>query len=322
MTVDLVATSSRWIGPKADFKRSTTTGAPWVDHPTERTAKGLPRRVQYARASGFGYVGRSPVLEQLDQRYLIIGVGLTLDHGDLAALRDLDPEDVATARQIDAAIAACLDVAGADYKARRGSWCHAVTEYADRGEDIPTDLAAEGERFRIDPLELAERWIAFLARNDLTVLAIEQRIVHDELRAAGSLDRVFELGRPLRFGRRAIPAGSVVVGDTKTSALWMAAGVPAYWMPYSVQIAIYADGTPYFPSADGRQPDRRVDWPWDVSTTDGLIMHINVNPEADGGELLDMALWHTDVAAGLEAAYVIRAARDAAARRDLFVPAT
>lgn len=102
----------------------------------------------------------------------------------------------------------------------------------------------------VTPEDIARGWLQLLDDNGLEVVATEAKVVNDELRLAGTLDRLVRLTRPLTFGEGddavTIAAGSVVVLDIKSSKLRADDdGLPGYWASYPIQIYAYATGVPY-----------------------------------------------------------------------------
>lgn len=133
--------------------------------------------------------------------------------------------------------------------ADRGTHIHLLTERFDRRQSYK-DLIADGENLGITEAQqvaAVTAWARMLADNGLEVVAIEQPVVDDGWRCAGTLDRVVRLTRDLRFvldtGAMVIPAGTYVVLDLKTGGLRKTA---------AVQVASYAASVPYDTAAETR----------------------------------------------------------------------
>jgi hypothetical protein len=110
-----------------DFKRHPTTTAPYVDHPTDVTKAGTPKRVMYGRPSSFGdALDSSYNLIKWKERQLILGVEMLIERGwfDVRGLDD---------KGLDKLAARCHDAAGSSIAADRGTHIHLLTEYDDRG---------------------------------------------------------------------------------------------------------------------------------------------------------------------------------------------
>lgn len=213
----------------------------------------------YGRPSGFGeLIDNAYALIKWKERQVALGIAMQPD-----VLRELDgvEGDDEERAALDRIANTAHDVAGSDIAADRGTWVHALTEVGRGGVGvIPSHLLPE-ECFEVtadQALAIARGWVELLADNGLTVLASEQAVVNDELRLAGTLDRVVQLERDLHFGDATVPAGSVVVLDIKTSKLHADDdGLPGYWSQYPIQIAAYAGSAPYVFDGDD---EFRAEW--------------------------------------------------------------
>lgn len=185
------------------------------------------------------------------------------------------------------------EAGGASSAASAGTGIHELTEAIDRGTD-PGDLLVDEALFK--------RLHQYRdATADLEVLDIETFVVNDEVRAAGTFDRLVRL-----------PDGRVVVADLKTGA-----HDANYPLAVATQIATYATGCRYDPATGERtrlHPD--------LDPAVGLLIHL---PQKGDG----CALYELDLVAGWQAAQVaarihtIRKwkAPDLASRLTLGVPA-
>jgi hypothetical protein len=156
----------RYPHVEGDFRRHPETGAPYVNHPTDTTKDGRPRRVMYGRPSSFGAALDNPFnLVKWKERQLLIGVSILED--DWESLPRLDPDN---RDELDRIAARCHDAAGSHLAADRGTHIHLLCEHHDKGRPIAA-LFDAGEALGI-PLELQEhivdQWIAFRARLGLT----------------------------------------------------------------------------------------------------------------------------------------------------------
>ena len=306
-----------WLHRWQDFIRSAV-GAPWVDHPTERTKRG-PRRVMYARMSGYADVVGDTYRLDVFKRVMTLLGACRLSAMDLEILAGLDPTDGATYTVLAEAADEAQASAGAFWRAERGTWCHAVLECVDLAEPITEQLYEEGERWGFDSVavdDLAEQWAAFLVRSAVRVLAVEARVVNDTFSCAGTLDRFVEMARPMRFANGTIVEPGSKIVDLKTSQLRLAAGEPAFWGHYTAQIYLYATAVPYLIDVDerGRRRERRAVWPWgQPSTTQGLIAHINLE-----GPRPAFSWWLADLEAGRELTLLAWGTRQFERRRGLF----
>lgn len=85
-------------------------------------------------------------------------------------------------------------------------------------------------------------------------------------------------------------------------------GVPDYWHSYAVQIASYSHSVPYIIAEDAWD-EARDEWPWEISQSHGLILHLDVNNAMEEG-VATARLFHVDLDAGHRAGDLCRAARD------------
>jgi len=318
MTVELAVTSDRWLAPCLDFIRGPS-GAPWVDSIDERTRAGRPKRVQYRRASSYpSNVGDRFLLD----RFMGVAkflAGLRLSPSDTEMLLALDPDHGDSYRTLCDAVEIALEESGILWRTARGTWVHSTLEHADRGDKVPDELYDEGTRWGFDRAgvdDIVERWRAFLDGLGMRVLAIEQRVIQDEFRAAGTLDRVVHLTRKLRFADGVwLPKGIAVVGDIKSSQLRLANGEPGFWGDYVCQVYLYASSRPYLihDTPRGRR-ERRGDWPWAIDQDHAVILHVDLDVRPP-----TFSIWRVQLAAGRELALLAWGVREHERRTGLFV---
>jgi hypothetical protein len=122
--------------------------------------------------------------------------------------------------------------------ANRGTWVHTLTEKIDEGADWlgDADFVTSGETLGIPHAtqqRVATAWIAFKHNHGLTIVHTEHNVVNDDLRVAGTLDRIVEWN-----GRRCVL-------DIKT-------GAKVAKTAYAVQLARYAGSVPYDVDTDTR----------------------------------------------------------------------
>lgn len=306
-----------------DFKR-TAAGAPQVAHPTKTTkdkATGeiRPQWVTYGRPSGLGKkVGDAYQLSLYSQR--MVAVGMATDPTLVERAQQLvgKTNDDDGFREIGNGIAAAaLDAAKAGLAADRGTHVHALTE----DHDTEGDPIARMERGDTDlglpvPAQqaLVKAWTTFCDHYGLEVLATEAKIVQDDLRVAGTLDRIVRLTDHVWVGEQetCIPAGTVLVLDIKTGKLRVKNGHPQWWHDYAIQTYAYAAGKPYDPDTNTRS-----DWPWQVSDRWALICHLDVRAALDGEAKATMVL--VDLDAGKAGASLVMAVDEWERRHDLFI---
>jgi hypothetical protein len=173
-----------------------------------------------------------------------------------------------TKRELNAICSEATEAAGASKGASAGTGFHSLTEAIDRGEEplfVPAADAARLDAYRE-------------ATKGYTALDSETFIVCDEIRAAGSFDRLWRC-----------PDGKVRVGDLKTGK-----SEKDYPLATTVQIAIYAHGLRYDPATCERSPLHP-----DLDLTTGLLIHM---PPSGGCEVIPLDLekgWKAAAAADL-----------------------
>ena len=176
-----------------------------------------------------------------------------------------------------------------------GTALHALTDRLDRGLEIP-DVGED--RYALQAYSATMR--------HFTVHAIEQFVVCDPLKSAGTADRVLS-PKGIMFapdGTRITPDDRLI-DDTKTSST-----ADYFGIKFCVQEAVYAHGVPY---AHGTG---RYDWPDGIAprTDWGLIMHV-----PSGGS--SAQLYWVNLRIGWELAELAVEVREWRKRKDLVVPA-
>jgi hypothetical protein len=304
------------------YVRHPANTAPYVDDLVKVTKDGVPHRVMYGRPSNFAsQIEDRFGIQKWSERRVLQG-SLLLDGNVRRAILDLDLDDTTERQLADGWVIDAKEAAGAFVSARRGTFVHEAT-MLDRNEADPLltvqyhgeDLGMSTET--VDAI--LDAWGRLLERHGLSVLAIEQPVVDDRWRLAGSLDRIVRLEHELRFGRQRIPAGTVVILDIKTGRLTLEQGHPQFWNGHSVQIASYAHSVPYVMEIndDGERVEYRDVWPWPIDQRHALIAHIDVANAVTEG-VATAQLLHVDLVAGLRAGNLARQARDWQSSRAIF----
>lgn len=254
--------------------------------------KGQIKMLPYKSASSIVIQTSSEGLSMWKQKQLMRALARDRDlsarfHADMDAAMEADDPEAENA-VISAYIKEAHEIAQSQLAAERGTFAHWLTECADNGES-PLDGLSKGEAVGIGP-EMAENiqrgWMAVNRDYGFDTMAVETKIVNDDLRAAGTTDRVVRLNRDLSFTHQGeevtLPAGTVLISDLKTGELRTdAKGNPSYWQKYAGQLAAYAGGEMYDPTEGERLGWERVggrpsqDW--------GVIIHGNLEKMSEGG---------------------------------------
>lgn len=191
-------------------------------------------------------------LTKWKQRMTALGIGLRPDLANLAAVAKDD------ARKLDEVVEQAMAAAETTRAANIGTTLHALTEFLDRGE-MPTN---------VPDVAWPDLTAYENAMHGIEVLGCEMFVVVDELKAAGTFDRLVRL-----------PDGRVVIADIKT-------GQHEHRYPHAatIQIAIYSRGHLYEPDKGriGHLPDLGVD------QDHGLLIHLPAGTGTCDLYLLDL----------------------------------
>ena len=183
------------------------------------------------------------------------------------ALANGDPDTHwPTKRDLNSICREATEAASASKGASSGTGLHALTEAIDRGEEPLFMPDADRERLR------AYRKVT----RDFTPLDAEVFVVCDELRVAGTFDRLWRNDEHAEVSNGALPPG-VRVGDLKTGK-----SEADYPLATAVQIAIYAHAQRYDPATGERTPLHA-----DLDDTTGLLVHL---PATGGCQVIPLDL--------------------------------
>lgn len=212
-----------------------------------------------------GYTRATTIASTLDDKHSLenwklrtLATGLATRHDIYQLIASTDPNDKTT---LDRLCTDALEAGAASSGANLGSALHAFTEQADRGETVQPpppldkDLAA---------------YISTIANNHVTILTdhIEQIVIHDTLKIAGTYDRIVRL-----------PDGRTVVADLKTGQ-----NLDYSWRAIAIQLAIYANAEHiYHP-----QLGRRTNLPDQLDPTVGLVIHLPAGQASCTLHLVDL----------------------------------
>lgn len=245
----------------------------------------------YTRASSLGSsLEDNYGLTLWKQRMTAVGVA---SRNDLVLAANADHEDK---DKLNKVVQQAMDAAASSARASIGSSMHTYAEQVDRGNDpgyIPAEFAADLAAYRA------------LTEPAFEHLAIEQFCVCDELKVAGTPDRVSRLRHTMTApDGTELAAGDVVITDEKTSGSMNFGGIK-----FAVQLAVYAHGQAYDPATGARSP-----WPGPPRTDWGVIVHC---PAGEGVA----SLYWVNITAGWELARLSVDVRRHRTRKDLVVQA-
>jgi hypothetical protein len=143
----------------------------------------------------------------------------------LDSARGLSPED--DKKALDALAERATNLSGANDKREKGTHLHTLSEYVDRGEPLPPGTSGA---------DLADMAAYMMETVSLTVHAVEQFVVVNELKVAGTFDRMYEYAGPDPYGN---PIDGLFIGDLKTGSVRYGA------LKMAMQLAIYSRGERY-----------------------------------------------------------------------------
>ncbi|WP_460082457.1 hypothetical protein [Streptomyces variabilis] len=145
----------------------------------------------------------------------------------MSQLQDLDPRTREGKTALDRLAERAVDLAGANDKRERGTHLHALSEFVDRGEELPPGAA---------PSDLADMAAYKMATVDFDVVAVEQFVVVDELGVGGTFDRLLRYAGPGPDGEH---LEGLFIGDLKTGS------VEYGTLTMATQLAVYSRGELY-----------------------------------------------------------------------------
>lgn len=215
-----------------DVKRDRW-GRPLIEPPGGGKAEAYTRISTLAKV-----LDDKTALMRWKQRMTAMGIGLRPDLAQLAGVVGDDN------RKLDEVVEQAMAAAESNRAANVGTTLHKLTEHVDAGT-LPAHLSAE----LIPDLTAYEE-----AMRGLEIIASEMFVVVDELKAAGTFDRLLR-----------VPDGRIMVADLKTGQ-----HEPRYPHATAIQIATYSRGHLYDPERGrlGHLPGLGVD------QDHGLLIHL------------------------------------------------
>ncbi|MEU3045823.1 hypothetical protein ABZ705_04680 [Streptomyces sp. NPDC006984] len=172
-------------------------------------------------------------------------VGAARERSLLDEACSLDPDTREGKSALDALAERAVTRAGANVKRERGTHLHSLSEYVDRGEELPPGIA---------PADLADMAAYKMATVAFDVVAMEQFVVVSELAVGGTFDRVLHYEGPGPDGR---PVSGLYVGDLKTGSVQYGG------LKMATQLAVYSRGELYDHTAfpvESRSPRALAAW--------------------------------------------------------------
>jgi predicted RecB family endonuclease len=186
-------------------------------------------------------------------------------------------------RALDSVCEDAFEAAGGSHKANVGTALHELTERVDRGELVAAPYPTVLDGYAVDAILDAYRE----ATASLKCVAIEERVVLDGLKIAGTADRVVEYD------------GERYIADIKTGSIDLGT------LKIAAQLAVYARAVVYNPTTAERSYHG-------ASAGRGIIIHLPaVTDPADAV----CTLWWVDLETGWDAVLLSRSVREKRALR-------
>lgn len=221
-------------------------GQGWQDVEVQRDGMNRPlvmlpngsKRVAYRRTTTFvGVLEDRYNLEQWKMSKVAWGMGQRDDLVLKAASLHIDDK-----AGLDEVTAAAAEYAEASKKATKGTALHKLCERLDRGQPLGRVPAPHDADIRA--------YEATMKRYKISHLAIEQFLVHDNWRVAGTTDRISNID------------GCTVIADIKTGDISRVQKI-------MLQLSMYQISTPYDVATD-----KRIEAPWKTDPRRGLVIHL------------------------------------------------
>jgi hypothetical protein len=273
--------------PFGDIIPRVPRGQPGAGKPLIRLEAGSEEMVPYDRASAYGkaiddgagllYWVECMVAKGMAMRPSLTKAALPLDYYDPSGQQKKTLHEIAdTAKTL----------AGAGNKAIEGTAMHSYTEIVDRGDPMPSGIDDE----TLADLEAYRR-----VTSGLTYPGIEQFVVVDEVRVAGTFDRLIAVpdAEPWPTWLR----GKTFIGDLKTGK------VEGAIASILIQLALYSRGALYDPTTGVRAA-------LNVDQSVGLVLHLPLGQRSAQIIAVDLAL-------GWQGVLAAKAAREFTARAKL-----
>ncbi|MDH6462038.1 hypothetical protein M2302_002213 [Micromonospora sp. A200] len=252
-----------------------------------------PKLVPYTRCTTFiDVIEDKTNLTKWNKRMVLVGATKAPRLVNEAAV--LDPVD--DKKKLDKLAEELVTVAGAHVKREKGSHLHDLSEYVDRGEPLPPCTEAD----------LADMAAYKAATVDLTVVDAERLVVVDEIKVAGTPDRVSFYDGP---GPGAVCPGmgwpewicGNLITDLKTGSMEYGE------LKMAMQLSVYSRGMFYDWKTQTRTPLPDVNQEW------GLIINL------PAGSAKCEIHW-INLSEGWKAVQVAREVREARRKKKILVP--
>lgn len=204
------------------------------NHSVPRDGWGRPIVVPRAGGQPKGYTRTTTFIDCIEDKSALIDWGKRMvlvgaaKRADLVGkARLLDPENPDDKKRLNELAVQATDASGANSKREKGTHLHGLSELVDAGRPLPAGLSAR---------DVEDMAAYLLETSPLTVKAVEQFVVVDELGVAGTFDRMAEYDGPGPDGE---PISGNFICDLKTGS------VDYGGLKMAAQLACYSRGVKY-----------------------------------------------------------------------------
>ncbi|NEA50467.1 hypothetical protein G3I35_30410 [Streptomyces sp. SID10815] len=162
-----------------------------------------------------------------DWRQRMTLVGAARRPALLEVVKQLSPDDAQDKRRLNAVAEQAASLAGANDRREKGTHLHSLSEFVDRGEELPAGT---------DARDVADMAAYKMATVDFDVVAVETFVVVDSLGVGGTFDRMLRYSGPGPDGGH---VEGLFIGDLKTGSVQYSG------LKMASQLAVYSRGELY-----------------------------------------------------------------------------
>lgn len=255
-------------------------GRPKIWVPEKKATRCYTRTTRYVDV-----LSDKSTLDKWGKRMVLVGA--TKAPPVVEKAKQYDPTVPADKQKLNGLAEELVEIAGANIKREKGTHLHGLSEHVDRGEQLPP----------CTPQDAADMVAYRMATIPFDITHIEQLVVHDELKVAGTPDRIAFYDGCTPDG---CPAGNLIL-DLKTGSIEYDP------LKMAMQLALYSRSVLYSHATRERYPLLGVNQNW------GVIIHL---PAGSG----TATLYWIDLATGWEAVEVAASVRAMRRRQDVLTP--
>ncbi|MFE0964045.1 hypothetical protein [Streptomyces fungicidicus] len=219
MTLNLMEIPTKPVHPNYSVPRDGW-GRPIIVPRSGGAPKGYTRTTTFIDC-----IEDKSALTDWGKRMVLVGATKRPDLVEKA--RGLDPEDPQDKKRLNELAEQATDASGANDKREKGTHLHGLSELVDAGQPLPAGLPAQ---------DVEDMAAYLMGTAELTMTAVEQFVVVDELGVAGTFDRTASYSGPDPFGNHIEDS---FIADVKTGS------VEYGGLKMAAQLACYSRGVKY-----------------------------------------------------------------------------